>query len=73
MDVGVYTIAEIARILKISEKTAYKLIRDQELPYIRVRGQIRITAIALDCYLQGGMQNEEALRESLRKEQPILH
>ena len=65
MDVGVYTIAEIARILKISEKTAYKLIRDQEIPYIRVRGQIRITAKALDIYLQGGMQNEGASRESL--------
>jgi len=59
MDVGVYTIAEIARILKISEKTAYKLIRDQELPYIRVRGQIRITATALDFYLQGGARIEK--------------
>ena len=65
MDVGVYTIAEIARILKISENTAYKLIRDQELPYIRVRGQIRITAKALDFYLQGGRQDEGASRESL--------
>lgn len=65
MDVGVYTVAEIARILKISEKTVYRLIRDQELPYIRVRGQIRITAIALDCYLQGGIRNEGASRESL--------
>lgn len=54
MDIGVYTVAEIARILKISEKTAYKLIQDQELPHVRVRGQIRITAMALDFYLQGG-------------------
>lgn len=59
MDVGVYTVAEIAQILKISEKTAYKLIRDQELPYIRVRGQIRIAATALDFYLQGGARIEK--------------
>ena len=65
MDIGVYTVAEIARILKISEKTVYRLIRDQELPYIRVRGQIRITAMALDVYLQGGIRNEGASRESI--------
>ena len=65
MSAGTYTVKEIARILRVSEKTAYKLIRDQELPHLRVRGQIRITAKALDIYLQGGMQNEGASRESL--------
>lgn len=56
---SVYTVAEIAQILKISEKTAYKLIRDQELPCIRVRGQIRIAAMALDIYLKGGQNIDE--------------
>ena len=66
MNVGVYTVREIAEILRVSEKTAYKLIRDQELPYIRVRGQIRITAMALDFYLQGGRQDEGASSEPVR-------
>ena len=59
MDMGVYTVAEIAKILRVSERTAYKLIQEQELPHIRVRGQIRITAMALDIYLKGGQNIDE--------------
>ena len=36
------TVAEIAKILRVSEKTIYKMIRDGSLCYIRARGSIRI-------------------------------
>jgi len=65
MNAGVYTVAEMARILKVSEKTAYRLIQEQEIPHIRVRGQIRITAMALDTYLQGGKRLEGTPRKPL--------
>ena len=55
----VFTVSEIAEVLRISTKTAYKLIQEQSMPYIRVRGQIRITAHALDNYLRGDNHNEE--------------
>lgn len=50
----VHTVQETAALLKISSKTVYKLVHDGELNAVRVRGQIRITAQALDEYLKGG-------------------
>ena len=54
----VYTVKEFAEILKISLKTAYTLIHDGELNYIKVRGQIRIPSSAIKEYLEGGWINE---------------
>ena len=50
----VYTVQEIATILKVSEKTVYKLVRSGELQFLRVRRQIRITSKALEQFLEGG-------------------
>lgn len=50
----VYTVREVATVLKVSEKTVYNLIHSQELSCIRVRGQIRITSKQLIEYLKGG-------------------
>lgn len=50
----VYTAHEVAKLLKVSDKTLYRVIQAGELPVIWVRGQIRITAQALDEYLKGG-------------------
>lgn len=50
----VYTAHEVAKLLKVSDKTLYRLIQSGGLPVIWVRGQIRITAQALDEYLKGG-------------------
>lgn len=55
----VYTVANIAEILLVSTKTVYQLVKDGELTAIRVRGQIRITSIALEQYLQGGFTHEQ--------------
>ena len=56
----VYTVWEVAEILKVSTKTVYHLIRDNELFAIRVRGQIRITSYALDDYIARGGSSIEA-------------
>lgn len=50
----VYTVREVAAILKVSEKTVYGLVRDNAIHCIRVRGQIRITCEQLETYLEGG-------------------
>lgn len=55
---GVYTVKDIAKILRVSEKTVYALVQDNEIKCIRVRGQIRITTEQLDCYLRGGTNND---------------
>ena len=53
-EANVYTVQEVARILRVSSKTVYTLIHDGELEGIRVRGQIRITSQALERFLEGG-------------------
>ena len=58
-DMCVYTVSEVAEVLKVSTKTVYNMIHDDQLFAIRVRGQIRITSYALDEYLsRGGARNE---------------
>lgn len=55
----VYTVREVAALLKISSKTAYRLIRSGEIHAIQVRGQFRITSLALDEYMKGDRNGEE--------------
>lgn len=49
----VYTVAELANVLKVSNKTVYKLIRTGKLENVRIGRQIRVSAQALDKFLQG--------------------
>ena len=55
----VYTVPEIAIILRVSVKTVYRLVKSGDIPAIRVRGQIRITSSALQIYLNGGLSTNE--------------
>lgn len=58
-DTCVYTVQEVANLLKVSIKTVYNLVRDGDLASIRVRGQIRITSLALDEYISRGGEQDE--------------
>ncbi len=55
----VYTVMDVASILRVSTKTVYKLIHEQALACIWVRGQIRITSEQLRDYLEGEMSHEK--------------
>lgn len=55
----VYTVADVADILHVSQKTVYRLVKEGDITGIRVRGQIRITSTALEQYLQGGFTREQ--------------
>lgn len=50
----VYTVHEIAKILHVSDKTVYRIIKSGDINVKWVRGQIRITSESLESYLQGG-------------------
>ena len=52
-EICVYTVHEVAEILRISCKTVYKLLKEGELKSVKVRGQIRITSEQLRDYLKG--------------------
>ena len=49
------TLADVADVLNISGAQAYALVRSGELPAIQVggRGQWRIEADRLECYISG--------------------
>lgn len=69
MSHGAYTIRDVAAILQVSPKTVYKIVKDQELPHIRVGKQIRVSAAALERYLQGGDNDgKTATGKSVRQE-----
>lgn len=56
----VLTVHETALIMKVSEKTIYRLIKDGELPCVKVRGSIRIPSLTLEAYIEkGGSQPHE--------------
>lgn len=55
----VMTIREVARALKISEKTAYKLVSSGELPYIWVRGVIRVPTESVVDYIKREVKKGE--------------
>lgn len=56
----IYTVPEVAEILRISAKTCYQLIEEGSLKCVRVRGSIRIIQSAIDEFIaQGGTQKHE--------------
>lgn len=48
----IYTVRDVADILKVSTKTVYRLVKDGTLPCIWIYGSIRIPQNALDAYLR---------------------
>lgn len=52
MQQTVYTIEEVAKILRVSEATIRRLVRNGELEGFYVGSQLRVTADALDRYMQ---------------------
>jgi excisionase family DNA binding protein len=53
------SVAETARILRISRATAYRLVSTGELPAVRVGGQYRVDQDALNAYLDAGSNRNE--------------
>ena len=49
----VYTVAEIARVARISRTAAYELVKKRQFPVIRVGGSIRIPKKTFDAWLDG--------------------
>ena len=59
-------LADVAEILSISARQAYKLVNSGELPAIQVggRGQWRIEATKLEDYIQGKYAQTRAMIEA---------
>ena len=49
----VLTINEVAELLRIHPRTAYRLVNEGAIPSVRVGRQFRISAKALEAYIEG--------------------
>jgi putative molybdopterin biosynthesis protein len=49
--VELYTIPEIAEMLKISKNKIYKLVRNGEIPHLRIQKNVRIRKKDLEAWL----------------------
>lgn len=48
----ILTLKEVARLLRITEKTAYTMAQNKELPAFKVRGQWRFRGEDLDRWIE---------------------
>jgi len=53
MPPNIYEVKDIMQIMRISRNTAYKLIQQEGVPYIRVGGRYKIPAERFDEWLSG--------------------
>ena len=56
METKVWTVLEFAKILKISDAMAYRLVRDRRVPSVRVGDRYLISAKVVDSILAGEME-----------------
>ena len=48
---NIYTIKEVAEMLKVSERTVYRIVVDNKIPKYRIGRQIRISESTLQLLL----------------------
>ena len=48
---GLLTAAEVARVMRVSTMTVYRIIKSGELPAVRVGRSFRVRDIDVDSYL----------------------
>lgn len=55
-----YTVAEVAKLLKVSRWQVQRMIHRGELGHLRVGRYLRVTQAQLDSFLEGGQDKETA-------------
>lgn len=56
-DDRLWTVAEVARHMRVSSMTVYRLIKSRELPAVRVGKSYRIRGTDLIAYLEASVTN----------------
>ena len=51
-DVSFLTVAEVAKIMRVSKMTVYRLVHSNELTAVRVGRSFRVPEHAVDAYLR---------------------
>lgn len=59
----ILTVAEVAVLLKVAEKTIYTMAQQSELPCFKVRGQWRFRRKDLDCWMASRVKGSLAAKQ----------
>ena len=54
METKIYTVPEVAGLLRVSDRHVYEQVKQNKLKAIRIGHTLRITSICLDEYIQSG-------------------
>jgi excisionase family DNA binding protein len=63
----ILTVAEVAVLLKVAEKTVYTMAQNAELPCFKVRGQWRFRRLDLDAWMEAQVAGAAATGEPAPK------
>ena len=55
----ILTVAEVAELLKVAEKTVYTMAQRTEIPCFRVRGQWRFRRSDIDAWIERQVSGEQ--------------
>ena len=61
------TIPEVAKLLRIGQKTAYVLAREGKLPAVRVGNQWRVPKAKLMAWIEAGGHDDSNAGEPVKK------
>ena len=56
----IYMVDDIAKILNISQNTAYKLVKSNVFKSVKIGSQYRISKKSFDYWLNGGGENGDS-------------
>lgn len=59
----ILTVADMAKLLKVTEKTIYTMAQGSEIPCFKVRGQWRFRRLELDEWISLKMKQDASLME----------
>ena len=59
----ILTLKEVARLLKVADKTVYTMAQNKELPAFKVRGQWRFRRSDIDAWIAAQVEHAKADRD----------
>jgi excisionase family DNA binding protein len=54
METQLLTVEEVAALLRVSQKTVYRMVEEGKLQAVRVMAQYRIKSAVLDAFIEAG-------------------
>lgn len=67
----ILTVAEVALLLKVAEKTVYTMAQKSELPCFKVRGQWRFRRQDLDSWIASQVKGPGVPEQTATKKAPM--